>query len=136
MTRSAMREKAFQFLYGAEIQKELDSNQIEAFLENNEVENEELKEYLTDIVTGIIQYQGEITKQIQENLKSDWQIERISKISLALLKLAIYEIQYKNLPYKAMINEVVELAKNYGEDTSAQFINGVLASIVNKGEHE
>lgn len=136
MTRSAMREKAFQFLYGAEIQKELDSNQIEVFLENNEVENKELKEYLTDIVTGIEKHQKEITKQIQENLKSDWQIERISKISLALLKLAIYEIQYKNLPYKAMINEVVELAKSYGENTSAQFVNGVLASIVNKGEHK
>ena len=104
MTRSAMREKAFQFLYGAEIQKKLDSNQIEAFLENNEVENKELKEYLTDIVTGIEKHQQEITKQIQENLKSDWQIERISKISLSLLKLAIYEIQYKDLPYKAMIN--------------------------------
>lgn len=136
MTRSAMREKAFCFLYGAEIQKQLDSNQIDAFLENNEVENEELKEYLTDIVNGIQQNQEQIIKQIQENLKSDWQIERISKISLALLKLAIYEIQYKNLPYKAMINEVVELAKNYGEDTSAQFVNGVLASIVNKGEHK
>lgn len=136
MTRSAMREKAFQFLYGAEIQKELDSNQIEIFLENNEVEDEELKKYLTDIVNGILQNKEKITKQIQENLKSDWQIERISKISLALLKLAIYEIQYQNLPYKAMINEVVELAKTYGEDTSAQFVNGVLASIVNKGEHE
>ena len=135
MTRSAMREKTFQFLYGAEIQKELDSNKIEVFLENNEVENSELKKYLTDIVTGIIENQEDITKQIQENLKSDWQIERISKISLALLKLAIYEIQYKNLPYKAIINEVVELAKKYGEDTSAQFVNGVLASIVNKGEY-
>lgn len=136
MTRSAMRKKAFQFLYGAEIQKKLDSNQIETFLKNNEAENAELKLYLTDIVTGIIENNEEITKQIKENLKPDWQIERISKISLALLKLAIYEIQYKNLPYKAMINEVVELAKNYGEDTSAQFVNGVLASIVNKGEYK
>ena len=130
MTRSAMREKAFQFLYGAEIQKKLDSNQIETFLKNNEAENAELKLYLTDIVTGIIENNEEITKQIKENLKPDWQIERISKISLALLKLAIYEIQYKEIPFKVAINEAVELAKTYGEESSPVFINGILASIV------
>lgn len=132
MTRTAMREWAFKFLYGAEIQKNMKVEQVETFLENNEVENVELKEYITDIVEGILNYNEEITKQIQQNLKTDWKIDRISKVSLALLKLAIYEIQYKDLPYKAIINEVVELAKTYGEDTASQFINGVLASIVNK----
>ena len=44
--------------------------------------------------------------------------------------LAIYEIQYKEIPFKVVINEVVELAKKYGEDTSASFINGVLANVV------
>lgn len=132
MTRTVMREWAFKFLYGAEIQKNLEVEQIEVFLNNNEVENEELKEYITDIVEGILNNNEEITKQIQQNLKTDWKIDRISKVSLTLLKLAIYEIQYKELPYKAIINEVVELAKTYGEDTASQFVNGVLASIVNK----
>ena len=69
---------------------------------------------------------------IEKNLKSDWKIERISKIDLAILKLAIYEIKYKELPFKVVINEAVELAKKYGEDTSKNFVNGVLASIVNQ----
>ena len=46
------------------------------------------------------------------------------------MKLAIYEMMYKKIPYKIVINEIVELAKKYGEDTSASFINGVLATVV------
>ena len=54
-------------------------------------------------------------------------------MNLALLKLAIYEMKYKELPYKVVINEVVELAKKYGEETSHSFINGILASVVKEG---
>ena len=57
-------------------------------------------------------------------------MERISKIDLAILKLAIFEMVYSGLPYKIAINEAVELAKKYGEDSSKSFVNGVLASIV------
>ena len=57
-------------------------------------------------------------------------MERISKIDLSLLELAIYEIKYKEIPYKVAINEAVELAKKYGEDSSKTFVNGILASIV------
>lgn len=134
MNRSAMREIAFKFLYGSEIQKELDPNQIDEFLENNDIEDENVKKYIYEIANGIKSNEADITKQIEQNLKSDWEIERISKVSLSLLKLAIFEINYQNLPYKAIINEVVELAKKYGEDTSKQFVNGVLASIVKDKE--
>ena len=57
-------------------------------------------------------------------------MQRISKINIALLKLSIYEILYADVPYKVAINEVIELAKKYGEDNSAPFINGVLANVV------
>lgn len=132
MKRSQMREIAFKFLYGAEIQKELDQNQVEVFLQSNEIEDENAKAYLLDIVNGIKENNFPITKLIEENLRANWQIERISKVSLALLKIAIYEIQYQHLPYKAIINEVVELAKKYGDENAKQFINGVLASIISK----
>ena len=67
---------------------------------------------------------------IAKNLKSGWTIDRISTVDLALLKLAIYEIKYKQVPFKIIINEVVNMAKKYGEETSPSFINGVLAKIV------
>lgn len=131
MNRSAIREQAFKLLYSLEIQKKEDfQEQIELYLESNEIQDEQAKEYIQDAILGIEQNHEQIIHQIEKNLKADWRIERISKMDLAILKLAIYEIQYKELPYKVVINEAVELAKKYGEDTSKNFVNGILASIV------
>ena len=131
MKRSEVREWTFKLMYSLEIQKdeEIDS-QIELFLENNEITNKEAIEYIKDCIYGVKKYEGEIIENIKNSLTSDWKIERISKINLSLLKLAIYEIKYKKIPYKAEINEVVELAKTYGEEMSSKFINGALAKIV------
>lgn len=134
MNRSEIRENAFKFLYEVEVQKDITPEHIELFLENNEINNAETKEYIEDVVKGIEENKTEILETIKENLKQEWEIDRISKINIALLKLSIYEIKYKNLPYKVAINEVVELAKKYGEETSPSFINGVLASVVKKSD--
>lgn len=125
-----MRELTFQLLYQIEIQKEIDEDTIDIFCENNQVENEEAKKYITNIINGITENKEKISELIAKNLKSDWKIERISKINLALLKLSIYEMIYNQLPYKVAINEVIELAKKYGDESAPNFINGVLASVV------
>lgn len=126
-----MRELTFKLIYSLEIQKNENLNeQIELYIENNEIEDNEAIEYLKDCIYGINKNLEEINKTIENSLTSDWKIDRISKINLSLLKLAIYEIKYKDIPYKAEINEVVELAKAYGEDMSSKFINGALAKIV------
>lgn len=131
MNRSAIRELAFRLIYSREIQKEENiEEQIELFLEANEVEDKNAIEYINDVIKGIETNKTEILALIEKNLKSDWKVERISKVDLSLLKLAIYEIKYKNLAFKIVINEVVELAKKYGEDQSKNFVNGILASIV------
>lgn len=133
MNRSQVRELAFKLLYQIEIQKEINNEDIALFFENNQINSKEAQEYIEDIVNGVAEESKEIMEEISKNLKQDWEIDRISKVNLALLKLAIYEIKYKQLPFKVVINEVVELAKKYGEETSHSFINGILASIV-KGE--
>ena len=130
MNRSISRELAFKLLYQIEIQKEVEKQDIELFFENNEINSMQAKEYINDIIYGINKNSKEILENISKNLKQDWEIERVSKVNLALLKLAIYEIKYKELPYKVVINEVVELAKKYGEETSHSFINGILASVI------
>lgn len=136
MNRSEARELGFKFLYQIEVQKELNEEQIELFFDTNEITDNNAMEYIKDLVNGIEAQKIEISNIIANNLKSDWKIERISKINLSLLKLAIYEIKYKQLPYKVVINEVVELAKKYGEDTSHSFINGILASVVKTEDNE
>ena len=85
---------------------------------------------LIDSLNGIEDNSESIVELISKNLKEKWTIDRLSKIDISILKLAIYEIKYVKLPYKVVINEAVELAKKYGEDSSKGFVNGVLASIV------
>ncbi len=131
MKRSAIREETFKLLYSLEIQKaENVEEQIQLYLECNEINDEKAIEYITEVITGIEKNLKEIEGLIEKNLKADWKIDRISKIDLSLLRLAIYEIKYNEIPYKVAINEALELAKKYGEDTSKNFINGILASIV------
>ena len=133
MNRTAIRESAFKLIYSLEIQKHNDlKEQIDVYFESENIENKEAKEYIEDVVLGIENHKEEILGLIERNLKSDWKIDRISRIDLSILKLAIYEIQYKDIPFKVVINEAVELAKKYGEDSSKNFVNGILASIVNK----
>ena len=131
MKRSEIRELAFKLIYSLEIQKNENlDEQIELYIESNGIENKEAIEYIKDCIHGINEHAKEINKTVESSLTSDWKIDRISKVNLSLLKLAVYEIKYKNIPYKAEINEVVELAKTYGEDMSSKFINGALAKIV------
>ena len=130
MNRSEARDMAFKFLYQVEVQKELNEDVVNIFIENNEIKDKWAKKYIMDTAKGVENNLNKITSEIEKNLKQDWKIERISKVTLSILKLAIYEILYANIPFKVVINEAVELAKKYGEDTSPQFVNGILASVV------
>ena len=130
MQRSAMRELAFKLVYEIEVQKDTQEDCLDIFVENNEIEDENVIAYLKDIKEGISNNQEEINKLIVDNLRDNWSLNRISKINLSLIKVAIYEMLYKGLPYKVAINEVVELAKKYADESAPVFINGILASVV------
>lgn len=130
MNISKMREYAFMLIYELEIQKDFNEESIEIFLENNNIEDKNAKKYIRRTVKGVKANEQNIEETISSKLKPEWKLERISKINIALLKLSIYEMLYAGVPYKVAINEIIELAKTYGEDNSANFINGVLANVV------
>ncbi len=133
MTRSEGRALAFELLYSFEIQKIAKSEQteqIELFLEQNEIKEEKVSKYIKETIEGISNQEEEIKKMISANLKEKWDIARISKVDISLLKLGIYEIIYSKLPYKVVVNEVVELAKKYGDEPAPSFVNGILANII------
>ena len=130
MEEMTKRELAFCYIYSQEIQGQNSKSQVKLFLDSTEVEDGRAREYVKEIASGIKENDEEITNMIAKNLKSGWTIDRISTVDLALLKLGIYEIKYKQVPFKIIINEVVNMAKKYGEETSPAFINGVLAKIV------
>lgn len=130
MNRTKSRELAFKLIYEREIQKEVGEENLSIFFENNKIEDETAKEYLKDILFGVSKNEEKINELISKNLKENWSIDRVSKINVSLLKLAIYEMIYCKLPYKIAINEVIELAKKYSDEQASSFINGILASIV------
>ena len=131
MKRTEIRELAFKLIYSLEIQRDVNlEEQIGLYLEVNEIKELKDIEYIKDCIFGIKENEIDIEKEIEANITSEWKIERISKINLSLLKLAIYEIKYKQIPFKVEINEVVELAKKYGDEQASKFINGMLAKVV------
>ena len=130
MKRTKLRELTFKLIYSETIQKQLEEEEIANFFEENEIQTSEEKAYVQEIWNGIHEKETDILEAIKRNLKEAWSIERIAKIDLAILKLAIYEMVYSKTPYKVVINEAVELAKKYGDDNAKAFINGILASIV------
>lgn len=105
-------------------------DEIQLFLESSEIEDEEIKEYLKDILFGVSKNEEKINEMIKKNLKENWTMERVSKINISILKIAIYEMIFSKIPYKVAINEAVEIAKKYSDEQGKSFVNGILASIV------
>lgn len=135
MNRSQAREETFKLLYSLQLIDDISiQEQMEIYIKEENITDADAIKYIKETILGINNNNEEIEKSIKDNIKKDWSISRISKIDLTLLKLGIYEILYSKLPYKVVINEVVELAKKYGDDTSKSFVNGVLASIVKKND--
>lgn len=130
MSRKKARDNAFKCIYELEFGR--DEN-IEKILNNCYEENDnkpEEKEYISNVVKGVKENLAEIDNIILSKLKN-WSLDRIAKIDLAILRLAIYEIKYvEDIPEKVSANEAVELAKTYGNNDSKSFINGVIAKVI------
>ena len=88
---------------------------------------------LTDtIVNGVKSHNDEIDNIISD-CAPEWPVDKISKIDLVILRIAVFELLYnKEIPEKVAIDEAVELAKEFGNDTSSKFVNGVLGTVVDK----
>lgn len=80
------------------------------------------------LVSDILSKSAEIDKKIEKAAPA-WPIEKLNKIDLAILRLAVYEIEEHKTPPKVIIDEAVELAKEYGGENSPSFVNGVLGTI-------
>lgn len=136
MTRRQIREYATQALHTSIFQSDLSAEILIQQLPINHIEQEkelafeDYPEYLVTLVSGVMKHQEEIDQLIQQHLKN-WKINRLSRLDLTILRLAVYELMYHpEIPKKVVINEALELAKTYSDDTSRKFINGVLSSIV------
>ena len=129
------REEVFKLVFETEVTEsnsdELKQN-FDIYLQNDEefvaTLNENQLEFIRDSINGIAKNYEDIKDIIKKNTKN-WAYERIGIVERALLIVATYEILFKNTPIEVIANEIVELAKEYGNEKSYEFVNGVLANI-------
>lgn len=132
MTRHEMRECIFCLLFQNEFYGTAEfDEQMENFLaEKSLSENKENE--IREKVKRLIENLPMIDEKISEYAKG-WKLDRIAKAELAILRLGIYEAQFdESVPVGVAINEAVELAKAYGDENGASFVNGILGKIVNE----
>ena len=126
MKRSEAREQAFALTFERTINRESVSRIIDAAGVSKDMIVDDCAERLAE---GAEQHEAEIDAQIEKNIRG-WKMNRLSKVSLSLLRLAIYEILFEDeIPVSVSINEAVDLAKKYGTAEDAPFVNGVLGSV-------
>lgn len=129
MSRRELRERIFLLLFRVEFNHMEDMpEQLQLFFSEEESEStEEEKRYISGKYGNIAAKLPEIDALINERAKG-WTVERMGKVDITIIRLAVYEICYDDdIPTGVAINEAVELAKKFGQDESAGFINGVLA---------
>ena len=126
------REQAFIILFEKSFNSELTIDEILNIAVESEVI--EKNKMTADIVRKAEEHIDEIDGVIEKNLKG-WSKQRISKVSLALLRMAVCEIKYfDKVPVGVSINEAVEICKVYGSDEDKGFVNGILGSIAREKE--
>lgn len=133
MTRTELREKTFMLLFRADFHDgEEMPEQVELYFETQGVTvGGKDREYVENKVKDIILHMSELDADI-DNASESWELNRIDKVSLTILRLAYYEIKYEeDVPEGVAINEAVELSKKFGQDDASSFVNGVLGKLVN-----
>jgi len=131
LTRSELREKCMIILYQNDIiNKNKNDGDIDAIIkENLEIENDFVKE----IVYGVITHFNELDL-ICNKYMNDWTIDRIDKTGAAILRIGVYELMYTDTPSLVVINEAIELAKKYSDESVRKMINAVLDKIMSESE--
>lgn len=131
MSRRELREQIFKLLFRVEFNSPEDmSEQEQLFFEDEEAAKDKDADYISDKYHKILQKLPEIDARLNERAEG-WNTDRMSKVDLTILRLAVYEMCYDDtIPVGVAINEAIELAKKFGQDASSGFVNGVLAKCV------
>ncbi|HIZ83501.1 MAG TPA: transcription antitermination factor NusB [Firmicutes bacterium] len=126
MNRKEAREQAFILVFEKSFRDEPVPEIIEAAKEGRELPGDA---YMEQAAEGVFQHLEEIDETIKANL-TGWKLERLSRVSLAVLRLSVFEMLHReDIPVSVSINEAVELAKRFATKDDAAYVNGVLGSV-------
>lgn len=130
MQRKQARENAFMLIFESVCKK--DETAEEIFTKATELRGLEYDNYVTEVFFGAYENADVIDERMEKHLKG-WKKERISPVSMAILRLAFYEMLYvADIPSKVTINEAIELAKKFDDEKSYSFVNGVLNAMAHE----
>ncbi|NOR54197.1 MAG: transcription antitermination factor NusB [Candidatus Aminicenantes bacterium] len=123
--RRKAREETLRILFQIEFEDAEFDTIVAQYWENREI-HEEIKEYSTWLVSGIISHKGEIDDTIQ-SVSEHWRISRMALVDRNILRMAVFEILYEeNIDTAVVINEAIEIARKYSGNEAAAFVNGIL----------
>ncbi len=126
MKRREAREQAFVLIFERSINHDTTEQIIDAAEMSSDIR---IDEFAEKVAVGVEENEDVLNTQIEKNIRG-WKMNRLSKVSLSLLKLSIYEMMFvKDIPVSVSINEAIDLAKKYGGADDAPFVNGVLGSV-------
>ena len=130
------RELAIKFLYGWELNPIEKEKILSYLLEDNGGKEDSAFVFGALLLSGVLQHIVDIDNKIQQYLKK-WSIDRLAKVDLSILRLAVYELIYQNdTPAPVVINEAVSISKDYCSDNAYKFINGVLEAVAEEKKDE
>ncbi len=142
MTRTAAREIAIHMAYelgysdcsvNEFLEQKLNREYFESMAKAEplyaEYPSEEQVKYIRTVIEGVFHHGYELDSDI-ERYATGWKFSRLPRVATAIMRVAMFEILYTDIPNKAAINEAVEIAKKYEDDKVVSFINGILGSFV------
>lgn len=143
MNRRSTRNETVKILFGMEFDENFNADYVDEYIDHfsseksnditfdgNKLDVDLIKKTIDDVIT----HREEIDSLIKE-YSNDWKLNRIAKMDMTILRVAIAEMFYNDeIPVNVSINEAVTICKEYSEDSSSRYINGVLGSIARKDE--
>ena len=131
-SRRHLRQRALQAIVSIEFgQDPLQVTQFSYLYDQEELQEAEIPLFLLQLVTGVADHRDELDKELEPHLKAGWSLDRLTTIDKNILRLGLFEIQYcDDTPDRVAVNEAIELAKDFSDQASVKFINGVLTHFV------
>ncbi|MFR7349156.1 transcription antitermination factor NusB [Peptoniphilus sp.] len=130
MSRRVARRGLMKLLYQMDINSDYSDESIDFYFDNNSFEEDEI-EFIRENISKMIEKSGEIDNIIKSNLEG-WSLDRISSIDRQILRIAVYELYFTSTASNIVINEAVEIAREYSSNEAPKFINGILGTVYRK----
>lgn len=138
-SRHYLRQCALQAIVSLEFgQEPVQAAQFSyAYDREEEQEGLEIPLFLLNLVNGVASYREGLDKELSSRLKAGWTLDRLTLIDKNIMRLGLFEIlHFEETPDRVAVNEAIELAKEFSDESSAKFINGVLSQFIKKSEAE